>query len=322
MENQKYYSLYPHCFIVKGKDKNIIFNAQHKSITFITPDIISFMESFGTYSTLELKDIYKNRENNYLSIIDFLKKRHLIFERQNNDIFTPINYDYESPEYITHMVIEYSEEYDLNMLINAMDKMLTKYLELRFINPLSSKDYNKIRNYLTTIYNTTIRSIQIVANYENLESLLKIVNQKDFSYVINSIFYNSPYNGKNIIGNKAIWLIKQSYDITKSMNNSYQDELVLNLRFFIEAHYRNPYYNKRLCIDRYGNIMNCLKNKRIFGNINDSKLEDIITHTDFRELWHVTPDMITNIRDNPLRYNMFITNDLIKVNDNSYSLID
>lgn len=108
-------------------------------------------------------------------------------------------------------------------------------------------------------------------------------------------------------------------EITHSnINRKY---LINNIQYFYECQEYNPYYNKKVSIDRKGDIKNCIKNKAVFGNILYNKLEAVIQSQAFREFWFVSHDRILEIKDSELRYNYIITNDLEKVSDQYYRLI-
>lgn len=47
----------------------------------------------------------------------------------------------------------------------------------------------------------------------------------------------------------------------------------------------------------------------------------IINSCDFQYLWKCTCDRIIEIKDNPLRYNMYVTNNLREVGNGFFSII-
>lgn len=96
---------------------------------------------------------------------------------------------------------------------------------------------------------------------------------------------------------------------------------ILDFQYFILSHSYNPYYYKRLCIDENGSIKNCLKSKRCFGNVKKDDIMQVVQQEDFRELWSVSCDKIIDIKDNPMRYNMYVTNQLKKEQNGFYSII-
>ena len=87
------------------------------------------------------------------------------------------------------------------------------------------------------------------------------------------------------------------------------------------SHTYNPYYYKRLCVNEDGYFMNCLKCEKHFGNINNDNVLDVVNNKEFRELWYASYDKVKEIRDNPMRYNMYLTNCLRKEKNGLYTII-
>lgn len=59
----------------------------------------------------------------------------------------------------------------------------------------------------------------------------------------------------------------------------------------------------------------------VFDNVNDVKLKTIISKYEFQEFWNANHDLIIEFKNDELRYNKLITNDLIKLDSNLYSII-
>lgn len=320
MEKNYRYSIYPHCFIVQGRDCNAIFNSQHADITFVSDDILELIKQFELKSIEELMDLYQDCLDDFKSIISFLLSKKILFIRRCEDVFQNINLEYISPEYITNMVVEYSEDYNFEKLLEDIDTVLVKYLEIRLVSALSDNAVNDILKFMYTINTLPVKSVQIISDYVNQAQLLELAKLDNFNKVVNLIFYNSPINRNSTINKKNIEYVKLDYESVRNYNNDFKKNLILDLAFFIEANNYNTYYNKRVCIDRNGNIKNCLKNEKIFGNINIDNLLDVIHRNDFQELWFVGPDKIIDVRDSALRYNMFITNNLLPIGDGLYRI--
>lgn len=76
------------------------------------------------------------------------------------------------------------------------------------------------------------------------------------------------------------------------------------------------------CIDYLGNVKNCLKNESVFGNINKNNIIQILKETEIKELWHISHDMILGLKDDELRYNRLISNNLRKTSEGLYEIIN
>lgn len=104
--------------------------------------------------------------------------------------------------------------------------------------------------------------------------------------------------------------VREKYDLLCSRNNDYNKNLVLDLDYFIQSHFINQYYYGRIEIDSSGAIKNSLKNPDNFGNILYDNPYEIFNSIGFQKLWFINHDMIREVKGSPLRYKMFITNNL------------
>lgn len=319
MTNYLYYFIFPYCFIVTGNTSSLIFNAQKGSVTYITDSIIYLINLFDNHCISEIEKIYSDQSELLNKTISYLKNKGIIGIKQKTDIFPKINLNYSSPEHIKHMVIEYSDFYNFDIVISAINILLVKFMEIRFIENLN---IHSIKYILTKIYRSTVKSLQLVVDYKQESLIREICKDRDADIVSSVIFYGSPFCRSELLDGKYIHFVKSNYLELKNSNNNYTKNCIFDLKYFILAHFFNPYYYKRLCIDRLGNIKNCLKNEKTFGNIMNKDLDilSIINSSSFQHLWKCTNDRIIEIKDNPLRYNMYVTNNLREIGNGFFSI--
>lgn len=322
MKNKElYYFLFSYCFIVKGKEMNIIFNAQKKEVTYIPNCVLNLIELFDTNNIGQIYQYYDNQKNELDGIISFLKNRGLIGLRRKNEVFPPIEIEYDTPELIKHMVVEYSNKYPFVHLCQIINSLLTKFIEIRYVDNFSVISLDQINGEMELLSKTTIKSAQIIIDYQYSRQLCLLNDQENFKIISSIIFFNSPYDYEIKWNNKNVYYVKSNYSRILYSENKYNKNFIFDLHYFILSHLYNPYYYKRLCIDKDGYLMNCLKNRKHFGNILNDDIQEIIQQEDFRCLWHASHDKITNIKDSPLRYNMYITNDLKINTDGTFTII-
>ena len=320
MTKNLYYFVFPYCFVVKGEASSIIFNAQKGIITYITDSIISLINLFEDHCISEIEEYYSDQSELLQETISYLKGKGIIGIKQKWDIFPNIDLNYSSPEHIKHLVIEYSDQYDINAATSIINKLLVKFVEIRFSEKINIQE---LRYMLSQIYKSTVKSAQLVVDYQQRDLLRDVYKSNESDIVSSIIFYGSPFSKSEVYGGKCLHYVKSSYPELIVFNNNYAKNCIFDLKYFILAHSFNPYYYKRLCIDRLGCIKNCLKNEQTFGNIMDKNIDilSIINSCDFQYLWKCTCDRIIEIKDNPLRYNMYVTNNLREVGNGFFSII-
>ena len=130
----------------------------------------------------------------------------LIGIKSKEEIFPHINFDYHSPEHIKHLVIEYSNKYDFNKVLIYANKLLTKFIEIRYKN--LSNNIQKVNEHISLLYKSTIKAAQLIFDYKFAKTLFEKSKQKDFDIVSSIIFYNSPYSRSETWNKKNIQYIK------------------------------------------------------------------------------------------------------------------
>lgn len=310
----------PYCFVVNGNPLSIIFNAQKCNVIYINEGIKYLISLFNNKPISEIKELYSDQEDLLRQNISYLKDMGIIGVRHRNDVFPNLDLRYLSPEHIKHLVVEYSKQYDINAIISIINSLLVKFLEIRFPDEIIAED---LKYTLSLIYKSPIKSAQLVVSYKYTHLLSKLCENKDANIISSIIFYDSPYSGREERHGKKLCFVKNNYHELCFSNNNYLKDFIFDLKYFLLSHSFNPYFYKRLCIDKDGNIKNCLKIDQVYGNISDKNIDifAVINSPSFQRLWKCTCDHILEIKDNPLRYNMYITNNLKEVENDLFSII-
>ena len=319
--NNNYLLLFSFCKVVQGKEKSIICDFQKEKIKFIPNEMGTVIKMLQKQTFNSVKNQFVEDADIFNSYIKFLIKEGFVFFSENNDNFVEIENYWSSPEVINNAIIEYSfENFRLKNILQELDDLLTKYIELRFIK-FSEENIPELKEVLEFCKNSVLRSIRIFIPYKSKDLSQKLINIVKLYPIIDCvIFYNSKFNRLVEINNHQTFFIDKTLDdITKA--NIDRKFLVNNIDFFYESQNFNPYYNKKVAIKSNGEIKNCIKNKAVFGNLKKNSIKEIISNDEFQKFWHITHDQIIDIQDSELRYNFIITNDLEKIDNEKYKIV-
>jgi SPASM domain peptide maturase of grasp-with-spasm system len=80
------------------------------------------------------------------------------------------------------------------------------------------------------------------------------------------------------------------------------DYFVVNLPMFTEAQHFNTCLNRKLSVDKQGNIKNCPAMPESFGNVANTRLATALQNDTFKEKWRITKDDIAVCKDCEFRY--------------------
>jgi len=77
---------------------------------------------------------------------------------------------------------------------------------------------------------------------------------------------------------------------------------IINIDFVSESMKFNNCLNKKVAVDKNGNIKNCLSLNEVFGNLNKDSLPNIILSTKLKDKWNISKDQIKTCMDCEFRY--------------------
>ncbi len=281
-------------------------------------EVITMLQEQPFY---KVKDYFKEDIEIFNSYVTFLSKEGFVFYTQSKDCFVQIEEYWTSPEFINNAVVEYGfDNYNLQDILHQLDNLLVKFLEFRFTY-FQEKHISKLEDILKYSSHSVLRGLRVYMPYTSKELSRKIIDLiKSFPIVECIIFFDCEINKSIEKDNQQTFFITQTLEEITNANID-KKFLVNNIDYYYECQKHNPYYNKKVSIDVRGQIKNCIKNKAVFGNVNDYPIKDIVSTEDFQEFWYVTHDQIIDIQDSELRYNYIITNDLEKINDGRYKVV-
>jgi SPASM domain peptide maturase of grasp-with-spasm system len=316
----KYLNIYAFCKVITGEGNSIICDFQKKNLKYIPDTLVEIIKQLQENEYETIKNEYSNQQRVFKSYIDFLIKNKFAFFSDYRGEFAAIENRFETPEIINNAVIEYDfKNYDLISLLKELDGLFCKYIEIRLLS-FDLKQIDDLVAVFESSNTSGFRSFKIFIPFNNmLESKMIYQKLKKYKKIYKIVFYNA-LNKRLDIRSQNLQYIKNSIEDIRT-RNFHDKNLIVDLNYFFEAQEKNPYYNKKVTIDYLGNIKNCIKNKAFFGNLAIDNLSNIIQQSDFQEFWNVSHDQIIDIKNNELRYNRLISNDLNKVSNNLYELV-
>jgi len=154
--------------------------------------------------------------------------------------------------------------------------------------------------------NTSFLSIQIYSKYKD-----KISGDNTIGLFINELrlqlfaYHSSPeYDLLKIpkSSTKKVIFIKDNLKSNKHRNLIHPGYFNVNISLFTESQNHHAYFNRKVSIDERGEIKNCNSLSKSFGNINHESLEEIVSSTEFQQLWFIQKDKTLICRNCEFRY--------------------
>lgn len=303
---------------VHGKNHSAIYNLQKGKIYTIPNSLFEIIQETETKSLQEIKNHYQGDDQSTLNeYIEFLIHQKIGFLTKEPERFPNLSLEWRSPEIINNAIIEHAENYDIKSVLTQLDHLGCKHIELRILSDLSTKKWSSL---LKETEGKIFRSISILVAYYSLLTRDVVDNlYQKFKKIQSIVIYRSPHSLTDISSSSIKFINK---DLSEIFLQEYpKDKYIVNIPFFTEAQQHNPYYNRKVCIDKNGDIKNSLLLARSFGKIQETTLQDIINQASFQELWYASADKINEMKDSPFRYCQMVTSELVKLPDGNYTII-
>lgn len=318
MKSKNYFKLYSYNVPVQGENEAIIVSFQDRNYTEIPQFLCEILSDFDGKKIEDIEESYEDTSNTIRSYLKNLAEKGLGFFTNTPDNYPKLDLKWVSPEIIKSAVIEIDSfnAFNYEKLLADLNELNCKHLEFWFSDNYT---FNELENLLASTSDTLLRSISIVLPFKkDIDSYIQL--SENIPKLADIQIYTCPE--RIILPKKKIYGIKDTIDKDSFFHQDYkEDEYIIYVDFFSESINHNPYYNKKVCIDKNGNIKNCLSHKNSFGNIKHDSLKEIIQTKDFQDLWFASNDKIEEFKDSPFRYIMFNSHKLRKNENGLYNVV-
>ena len=302
----KYLSLFDDCKIVKGVRKSLIIDLSIGKLYYIPNSLEYIVNQFINKNYFDLINDFLLEEQLIINeYFEWLSSNGFIFWVDNKNEFKSFSNNFLSfdrPYRVENCILEISSKYDAINVFNQIIQINIPYLELRFYEPVS---YKYVFNLIKRIKNSNIEGIDIIIKYLNDDEAEKYHEMIKSELRINNIIFTGSKKNENIEFFKGLSFISHK---TENIHSSIhcgkinQKYYRVNKTLFFESLNHNSCLNKKLSIDKDGNIKNCPSMPQSFGNIKDTTLEEALNHPDFKKYWNVNKDMIAVCKDCEFRH--------------------
>jgi len=298
--------LFASCIPVKGAERSLICDLQRNRFDFIPNDLCEILILHEGKSTTEIKYIYNNLYDEIIDeYIDFLLEKEYVFFTHHPNWFPKMGLQWQDPFRINNAIIDVGENFEFEKILFELNSLKCKAVEFRFYDWKAIQIVNDILNYVD-LKKSIISSVGFVLHYseETTEHILNAIISNN-SRVAYFVITNSPKNNfiKSLSNN--VGYIIYTKDVVNDSTHCgliTNMSLVINTKLFTESQHHNTCLNRKISIDKNGNIKNCPSMTESFGNIKDTTLEEALNHPNFKKYWHITKDQIEVCKDCEFRH--------------------
>lgn len=314
----KYFLLYPHNQIVQGIEGSVIYNLDDSNIINIPNELVVILNELPNKTIDEIKREYTPNHPEIIDqYIDLFKQKNLGFFVTNPVNFPPLDLEFYYPGLLQNAILETNlYTYDLFSVLKQIDSLGCKNLELR-VEIDSSDALAILFNAFNFIDDAIFNYVRIIVkNNDFLKEDLLNEKIKFHPKIVKILVHSAKTNLTH--SPKLSYSVKTLYDLDKEGFS--KKRYIVNRSFFSESTKFNPFYNKSVSVTMSGDIKNSLFDTKIFGNVNEMEILDVVNNDDFQKLWGINADKIHKIKDSNLRYAMFGLAPLEEMDNGEYAI--
>jgi len=327
------------CQLVQGANRSVIIDHRSGTLFFVSGEYASILKEVNrkplqiAYSLFDDETSVTFFEN----FVDYLLLNNLAFLTDYIEGFPPRltdDFEEDGQTKVYNCIIEIDAKYfDTNkmyLLSKNLDNLRCKDIQIRI---LSHYDNELLKSLLHSLQETTVNYIEIHCQSVEKEQINQIEEILLSNRLISHVFiYGWPsFYKKEIILNSeddrfvpieegTIYFLKYPFEEGGCCGQILFETLEFgNLDLHNKLKKTNGCLDRKITIDRHGNIKNCPSRPEHYGNIEDTSLADTLNNTDFKKWWYIHKDEIDICRDCEFRYNCTDCRAFLKDSNNIYS---
>jgi SPASM domain peptide maturase of grasp-with-spasm system len=299
-------NVYPNNVLVRGYNRCGIVNLNQGVFHAIPIEIYNLLnDDLKTNSFESIFSKFKKSDQNLVrDFIYHLCDNKILFFSEDKINFRNDKFKSYFPFLITNIILEFNTTTtNFKSILSQIEKLNCKNVEIRFYESIDIALVFEITSYIGSL-NSTVNSLDlIISNFNeklNEAEIIELINKNP--RITNFIIFNQEANKSIVLNTKQTFL--KTIGELKSYNCGIisVNKFVINTNLFTESQNHNTCLNRKISVDKDGNIKNCPSMPQSFGNIKDTTLEEALNHPDFKKYWNVNKDMIASCKDCEFRH--------------------
>lgn len=298
--------LFSNCIPVKGAARSIMYDLQRQKYDFIPNSMADVLLQHDGKTLDHIKSAYDNQYDEIINeYVDFLIEKEYAFMTDEPEKFPKISLVWEYPSIISNAIICVSKSnlYDMDAVIEQFDQLNCKAVQIRFYDLYTPTE---VAGVLKLFNNSRIKDIELIFQFNKSYKTQDLLKEfQSYHRISKIIIYKSPENKLEFIDELRMFTVTHiTNDVSEKSFCGYihPNNFIQNITFFTESLSFNTCLNRKIVIDKAGNIKNCPSISESFGNINTHQIRTIVETPAFQKKWHIKKDDINVCRDCEFRY--------------------
>lgn len=304
----KYFQLYSQCIPVRGQKRSLILDLGKACYHFVPNTMIDILDQYKKCQVGDCVEAYEGLQKEIvIEYFEFLLEYDLLLLEstpEELEKFPPLSLTFETPYYIDNCIIDVNiptiSLQDYIQLIDQLSGLNCRFVQLRFFNSVNNENLKKLLNVFK---GTQIHHVDLLLMYDETKQLSFFISLKEDNMRVQTITVHSvPANEENILADKSILLLHNEMTSEKCCGVVQPYYFSNNLNHYLESQKHNTCLNKKISIDKHGEIKNCPSMSVSYGNISNTTLRDALEKQGFKDKWFINKDQVKGCKNCEFRY--------------------
>ncbi|WP_435262901.1 grasp-with-spasm system SPASM domain peptide maturase [Tenacibaculum sp. nBUS_03] len=297
----KYLLLFESCRLTKGVSRTLLYDHQRNKIEFLDNVIYEIFTNHNKNKSLgAILSLYHGEDREaVIEYIIFLIQNEYVFysEKEEVSFFPSLDTKWDDPSIITNCIIDFSSiPKDVSVyykVFEELDALGCENLQIRDFYGLSVDFLNEL---FEGIYKTAIHRVELLLKSNNELSDIQAFLLK--FPIVREVTIHSAWITKEMPTKTGtiFQFTEQKITDENCCGIVAINQFNLNWNHYLESKNYNSCLNRKLSIDKFGNIKNCPSLKTSYGDISTTSIIDAVNNKDFSKIWNIKKEDIADCK--------------------------
>jgi len=331
-KSDHYIHLQADCISVKGLRRAAIYDLTRNELILFPIEHMEVLEYItGDKIGKLLKGLKDEEEKEYvLEFIQFLDQNEVIVLIKDPQLFPPLPERWDTSCIIQNAIIDIDQILpDFENIISELNALSCPFVQIRSFSDILTVEV--IQQLMQNVKDTSIEGVELIIHYRSDITEADYILLIETQPLISSLtIHSSPENREVTVefGDRDLaYSIDKSFTYTTQIIDSEMHcgiitQAHLNsptVSNFFETKLYNGCLNRKIAIDREGNIKNCPSMHTSYGNVSTTRLREVVNRDEFKRVWNIRKDEIEVCKECEFRYACSDCRAYLETPENLYS---
>lgn len=299
------FQLYSGCVPVKGAKRSIVCNLENQEYIYIPNSMYDVLKEYANCDFDQLKADFDDESHVELDKhFGFLIEKGLGFWTDHPEEFPDMALDWDCSALISNAIIDIDEysNYNIIEVVRQLNTIGCEAIQFRFFTVVDAETIDQI---LAPTVDSDFMSVELNLKYDISYSEEFIKGVCDSYKRLQVVFVHSSPEEKICSTDQDYFHIEYKQKEVKDEShcgNLGMQYFRVNIPLFTESHHFNNCLNRKISVDKQGNIKNCPSMSTSYGHISNTNLQQALNQQGFKDTWSIKKQDIEVCKDCEFRY--------------------